>query len=243
MAPGPVVDTVTAQEFLREVTAKVAPEELAVVAADLERKSTRMRELVGDDPAAMDRDALRGVLRQCFSTRRHADRILTSVGVPRLAGAVAELLHGPAGLASRFDAFTEVIAAAPEGVVDLPGELLHFTQPDRYWLLTRWVWDPETETGALRLVTMDEVDLYGTTRGETYLRVGQALAFVEETGKAAGFTGMGPGLFGADVFLASVYAIYLHTVLGMRMTQEFTRLAPPVGELVRRLLGVYHRED
>jgi hypothetical protein len=163
--------------------------------------------------------------------------------VRALAAAVADLLTGPAGLATRFDAFTAVLAPVPGGGFDLPGELLHFTQPDRYWLWTRWVWDPDNETGALRLVTMDEVNLYGGSSGETYLQVGQATAFVEQTGKAAGFTGMGAGLFGADVFLASVYAIYLHTVLGMRMTQEFTRLAPPAGELVRRLLGVYHRED
>jgi hypothetical protein len=66
------------------------------------------------------------------------------------------------------------------------------------------------------------------------------MAFVEETGKAAGFTTVGPGLFGADVFLAAVYAVTMYTVLRMRMTREFNRVVPPLPDLVRRLLGVYH---
>jgi hypothetical protein len=66
------------------------------------------------------------------------------------------------------------------------------------------------------------------------------MAFVEETGKAAGFTAAGPGLFGADVFLAAVYAVTMYTVLRMRMTREFNRVIPPLPDLVRRLLGVYH---
>ena len=80
------------------------------------------------------------------------------------------------------------------------------------------------ETGALRLVTTDEYDLCGAGRGDTYLRVGEAVAFVNETGKAVGFTAMGPGLLGTDVFLACVYAVYMYTVLRLRMTQEFNRI-------------------
>ena len=44
------------------------------------------------------------------------------------------------------------------------------------------------------------------------------------------------------MFLAAVYGVYMFTVLRMRMTQEFTRLVPPLPDLIRRLLGVYHLE-
>ena len=67
----------------------------------------------------------------------------------------------------------------------------------------------------------------GTSRGATYLTIGRAMAFVDETGKAAGFTAAGPGLFGVDVLLAAVYGVYMHTVLRMRMTREFNRVIPP----------------
>ncbi|NIJ13014.1 hypothetical protein FHU38_003358 [Saccharomonospora amisosensis] len=240
--PGPVVDTPSAQEFVREISGRMPMAELQVIAADVERKSELMRELLSE-PAALDRAGLRLVLRNVFGTRRQADSILDAVTPNRLAAAIDDLLYSEGGLARRFERFDAVLAPCTDRGFDLPGELLHFTFPDRYWLWTRWVWDPAVETGALRLVVTDDVDLQGaSSRGETYLSVGQAMAFVDETGKAAGFTTAGPGLFGTDVFLAAVYGIYLYTVLRMRMTQEFNRVVPPLPDLVRRLLGVYRLE-
>lgn len=241
--PGPVVDTLSAQEFLREILDKVPAAELTAIAGDLERKSRTLQELLSPGASLLDRDTLRQALRWVFATRRSADRILDAVTPERLGAAIGDLLFSVDGLSARFDRFDAVLAEFPDPAFDLPGELLHFVFPDQYWLWTRWIWDPRTETGALALVTTDDIDLTaGERRGEVYLTVGQAMAFVDETGKAAGFTTAGRGLFGVDVFLAAVYGIYLHTVLRMRMTQEFTRVVPRMPDLVRRLLGVYHME-
>jgi hypothetical protein len=89
---------------------------------------------------------------------------------------------------------------------------------------------------------VEDFDWDAPNRAEGYLRVGEAMAFVNETGKAVGFTDLGSGLFGADVFLACVYAVYMYTVLRLRMTQEFNRIVPELPDLVRRLLGVYRPE-
>lgn len=240
---GQIVDTPTATEFMDQILERVSLSELSTVADDLPRKSAAMRELVGDRPEAMDEATLHRLLRWSFGSRRRTKDILATVQPTALAGAIADLLNGDDDqLPARFARFDEVMAGHVEPGFDLPGELLHFLAPDRYWLWTRWMWDPRTETGALRLVTMDEVELTGPTRGDTYLAVGRAVAFVEETGKAAGFTTMGDGLFGTDVFLAAVYGVYMYTVLQMRMTQEFNKVVPPLGDLTRRLLGVYHME-
>jgi hypothetical protein len=104
------------------------------------------------------------------------------------------------------------------------------------------MWNPESETGALPLIIMEEVDLDAATVAETYDRIGLAMAFVDEVGAAAGFRPPGHGVFGTDVFLASVYAIYVYTTLRMRMTQEFNRVIPELAELVSRLLGVHRLE-
>lgn len=237
---GQVVDTPAATEFFTRVLQKADPEELSGVAGDLERKSAAMRALAGDDPAAMGADQLRELLGWVFCARRRVDRIFAVVYPEELTAAIGDLMHGTGGIAARYDRFAQILAPLPGVSEDLPGELLHFLDPGRYWLWTRWMWDPVAETGALALVTTDEADLFGTGPGETYLAVGRALAFVEETGKAAGFTAMGDGLFGADVFLASVYAIYAQTVLGMRMTQEFTKMLPELPQLIRRMLGVHY---
>jgi hypothetical protein len=245
---GPVVDTESALEFQREITQRLGEAELHAIAADLANKSAAMRDLL-TDPSWLDRAALKFVLGFVFSTRRRADELLDAVGPDSLASAIAELLAPGEPVADRFDRFDATLRAhlGPQQLAgarfDLASELLHFTEPDRYWLWTRWIWDPETGTGALRLVTTDDFELgAGSGRGSAYLAVGRATAFVDETGKAAGFTAAGPGLFGLDVLLAAVYGIYMYTVLQMRMTREFNRVLPPLADLVRRLLGVYHLE-
>jgi hypothetical protein len=239
---GQVVDTDAANEFLHEILQRTTLDELTAVGTDLARKSSALRELVGDGRTPLDEPDLRRVLRWCFASRRKADRILATVDPSALATALVDLLDETIDLSDRFAAVDDLLVAWPGAAFDLPGELLHFLRPDEYWLWTRWVWDPEAETGALRLVTMDEVDLSGPSRADTYLAVGRASAFVDATGKAAGFTAMGKGLYGTDVYLGAVYGVYMYTVLRMRMTAEFNKIVPPLGDLVRRLLGVHHME-
>jgi hypothetical protein len=251
---GQVVDTESAGEFMRETLEKVSRDDLAAVAKLLDEKSAGFAALLGSPGQArsLDRADLRRVLRSIFSTRRKVDAILDGVGPERLGAAIDDLLHGPGLITERFEAFDAVVAEFPEPGFDLPSELLHFTAPDRWWLWTRWMFDPRTGTGSLPLVTVEDFELDGGSRAESYLRVGEAVAFVNETGKAVGFTDMGargPGgvphedsLFGADVFLACVYSVYMYTVLRLRMTQEFNRIVPELPDLVRRLLGVYRPE-
>ncbi len=245
----PVVDTPSAQEFQREILDKITVAELQSIADRLDRKSRAMREVLLATEDRLDAVALRRVLRLIFATRRRADQVIDDVGADRLAAAIVALISGAedvaAGdqLAARFDAFDAALAGQPDAGFDLPGELLHFTYPGQYWLWTRWLWDPRTKTGALPLVTTDQVDLSGAEgRGATYLTVGRATAFVNETGKAAGFTDAAPGLFGTDIFLAAVYGVYMYTVLRMRMTKEFNELVPALPDLIRRLLGIYYQE-
>jgi hypothetical protein len=240
MTDGPVVDTPSAQEFFQRVLEVATRDELSRIGEDLQHKSAAMCALAGDDPSEMDDAALRELLGWVFCARRRVDRIFAVVNPAELAAGIADLLHGQGGIVERYERFASLLEPLPGVADDLPGELLHFLDPTRYWLWTRWMWDPAAETGALALVTMEDTDLGGWGRGETYLAVGRAVAFVEETGKAAGFTDLGSGLFGTDVFLASVYGIYLQTVLAMRMTKEFTTMLPAQTELARRLLGVHY---
>lgn len=242
---GQVVDTEVARDFMGEVLERVSRHELAGIATRCDAKSAVFGELLADGRAATaSADDLRQVLGLVFSMGRKCDTLFADVGPDRLAGAIHQLLDGDDPLPDRFEAFDHAVAPTGLGSAlnDLAGELLHFTYPDRHWPWTRWMWDPRTETGSLRLVTMDEFDLSGAGRGETYMRVGQGVAFVQENAAAAGLVSLGEGPFSVDVFLASVYGIYAYTVLRMRMTQEFNKVVPDLRELVERLLGVHRFE-
>ena len=153
------------------------------------------------------------------------------------------LLYGTAAIQDRFESFCFGLEGIDGNIrFDLASELLHFTQPDRYWLWTRWMWDPKTKTGSLPLVIMDDFTLHRDTIGSTYVRIGEAVTFINDVGQAAGFQRIARGLFGTDVYLACVYGVYLYTVLKMRMTQEFNKVMPQMPELAARLLGT-HRMD
>lgn len=241
---GQVVDTPSATEFFTEIQAKLLPGAAADFTRLLGEKSARVGQLLAHLEAATgeqaSREVLEALLRTGFATRRRAGQILASVPPVQLRAAILRLVAPGADLESSFAELDELLEEFPGAAFDLPGELLHFGAPQRYWLWSRWVWDPELETGALRLVTTEEVELAGPTRAATYRAVGEATAFVLETGRAAGFLAGGEDVFAVDVFLAAVYGVYMYTVLRMRMTREFTRIVPELPELVRRLLGIYH---
>ncbi len=239
VAEGQVVDTETAQEFMRQALEMLQLPEMEGIAQELEGKSRRFQTVLGE----LDEQRLHGLLRTIFTTRRHTAEIISSVGAEPLIREITALVHGGDPISRRIDRFDGELRALEAAVRrDILGEVLHFFAPDRYWLWTRWMWDPQLRTGALPLVTMQDFDLQGATSGEIYLKVGTAIAFVNETGRAVGFTRYGSEAFGIDVYLACVYGIYLYTITRLRMTQEFNKVIPPLPQLVRRLLGVHRME-
>lgn len=244
-----MVDTPTAREFTKLALERVSEAQLETVAGKVEFKAERLSGLLSADKLSSwgEEEAIE-TLRWVFSSRRKAQVILNTLGLSGLTDAVNHLLYGAVGPGDRLEDFHAILGTVGRGVAestgfDLGSELLHFSDPDRYWLWTRWMWNPESETGSLPLIVMEEVDIDGGSISETYQRIGLAMAFVDEVGAAAGFRTAGHGVFGTDVFLASVYAIYMYTTLRMRMTQEFNRVIPELGELVSRLLGVHRLEE
>jgi hypothetical protein len=238
------VDAPSAVEFMREALIKISEDDIGVVADLLVRKRQAMTQALDRGAlAAGTAEAVRPILARVFATRRRSDSIVVATGAPVLAAAIDALVHGAAPIDDRFRAF-EAAADAIDPPVrrELAGECLHFADPERFWLWSRWMWDPATATGALPLVMVDAFDFSGPDGGAIYLRVGAATAAVLATADEIGFRRMRANPFVVDVYLAAIYGVYLYTVTRLRMTQEFNRVIPPLPDLVRRLLGV-HRLD
>lgn len=240
----PGVDTAAAMEFMGQILARLDRGDLKEMARALEAKSSWVAGLLGplgSHPRGegLSEEQVYALLRSFFPSRRKARAMVEVVGEVRLGQAMASLVHGEDDLASRVGEFQQCLFDFPEVSVDLPWELLHLYDPSAYWLSNRWMWNPKTETGALRLVVADQVDLYDPDIVGGYVKVGQALAVVQETIRALGLVEESP--FAVDVFLACVYGIYMYTVLRMRMSQEFNRIVPELPSLARRLLGVNDR--
>lgn len=242
---GQVVDTETAVEFMKETLERVDVDELGRIAAEVEQKAvTFAARLSPQALAVLSHDDFAALLTGIFSTRGTFRQALMRCEWPLLRERMLALVHGGEPVEQRLQTFADHLGAdgfAENLRIDFATELLHFSAPERHWLWTRWMWDPRTRTGALPLVTTAAYDLGDGRAGETYLKVGKAVAFVHEVGEAAGFQRISRTVFGTDVFLACVYTIYTYTVLRMRMTKEFNKVVPQLAEFVRRLLGVHRK--
>jgi len=236
-----VVDSEAAREFMKEATKVATGTELEGIGERLEMKSRVFRELLAEDRlAALDEEGLQRLLSRIFSLRRKAGRLVRQNSLERLRDEFRRLLYGPEGVAGRFDRFVEQVEGLDKGmVVSLASETLHFADPRRYWLWTHWIWNPDTGKGALALVTQESVDLAAETDGGVYAKVGEAMASVDAMGHAVGYSRSGRGLFGTDIFLACVYAVYMFTVFRVKLSQEFNRILPELPELAERVLGVH----
>jgi hypothetical protein len=121
-------------------------------------------------------------------------------------------------------------------VRDLAAEILHFTAPERYPLMTRWMWDAGSGTGVLR-------EMWYAPGGEvTELRVADdftTFAMLRE--ELEGFlrqNGVFRDLpFYVDLLCAQVYAFYINDRGGQYLRADFRGTEDPVAH-TRRLLGL-----
>jgi hypothetical protein len=121
-------------------------------------------------------------------------------------------------------------------VRDLAAELLHNVDPERYPLMTRWVWDLRTNTGVLREIwhgeDIDRITIEVPDTYETFLALREELAQYLA----------GNGFYRAviqyvDVLTAQVYARYVAEQGGSYLRADFASHERPMLH-VRRMLGL-----
>jgi len=173
---------------------------------------------------------------------------LEAFGIEALRAAIATLLYGSEPLADRVASFTAGIpvvgASDPKAerkvrraIADFCAELLHFRAPVQYPLMTRWVWDQATHSGALRELvkggdTLDKV-LLGTEPGVYEAGRRWVAERMAENGMYR------DPEFVVDVFLAHAYGDYMRALssgMGL-LNADFGGKDDPL-EVVRKLLGI-----
>lgn len=236
-----VVDSEAALEFMKEAAKLATSAELKDIGQRLDKKSSLFAGFLSEERIDhLTEDEFKQLVGSIFSIRRKATRMLKANSFEGLRLSMQNLLYGSDSLENRFNVFIQSIERIDEKMrVNFASELLHFSNPEKYWLWTNWIWDPKTGTGAMPLVVQESVDLNGQTHGEIYTKIGQTMTLVNAVGHSIGFSGSGRGLFGTDIFLACVYAVYMYTVFRVKLSQEFNRILPELPELTQRMLGVY----
>jgi hypothetical protein len=103
---------------------------------------------------------------------------------------------------------------------DLAAEVLHFTAPDRYPLMTRWMWDARVNTGVLREIWHIEDGHAGTIPADdgfaTFATLREELeGFLQENGVFRDLP------FYIDLLCAHVYADYINDKGGQYLHADF----------------------
>jgi len=121
-------------------------------------------------------------------------------------------------------------------VRDLAAEVLHFSDPERYPLMARWVWDETANSGALREIwfadNIDAVTLQVPDGYETFLVLREELSqFLTDNGIFR------DTLYYADLLMAQVYGDYIAEQGGSFLRTDFSSELDPM-EFTRRMLGL-----
>ena len=170
------------------------------------------------------------------TVRRHVASWLAVNGFASLHGHLVALLDGGGDLQDRFDAF---LARVPGGtrerwLRDLAAELLHFTDPERVPLMTRWMWDATAGSGVLREIWFEDAAaaMPPSDRVGTFRTLRRELdGFLREAGMYRDLALL------QDLLCAQIYARYINDRGGAYLKRDFTGEEDPLAH-TRRLLGL-----
>jgi hypothetical protein len=121
-------------------------------------------------------------------------------------------------------------------VRDLAAEVLHYSDPERYPLMARWVWDAKANTGVLREIWHgDNVDHMVIDVADDYQMF---LVLREELSQFLADNGVFRDvILYVDLLCAQVYADYIGTQGGSYLRTDFAAPHDPM-QYVRRMLGL-----
>lgn len=197
--------------------------------------------LLEGDLEALDLDTVAGLATFMATVRRRIAAELEADGLSRLRHALALLLSEVKDTSSvnqRIAAFCAQYPAdrAHRWVRDLAAEVLHNVEPERYPLMTRWVWDEKANTGALREMwfaeDIDRITLNVADDYETFLVLREELSvFLTDNGFFRDIT------WYVDVLLAQIYAEYISAQGGTYLRTDFSSPEDPM-QHSRRMLGL-----
>ena len=176
--------------------------------------------------------------------RRRIGAWLAHNGFESLHPRLVKLLDGWSDVSTTDKRMAVFCAGIPEDrdhrwVRDLGAEVLHFTAPHHYPLMTRWMWDARVNTGVLREIWHDE---NGVPAGKLNIEDDFATFSVlrEELEGFLAENGVFRDLpFYVDVLCAHVYAGYINDKGGAYLRADFCGQAKEDSMAhTRRLLGL-----
>ena len=223
---------------------------LEALLASLQMKSQLFSSLLNPQSLpSLSMEGIEALLETVFSARRRLFPALQALGVEAARSAIHELLYGDMALVERLQAFSEIVpidetadketrkqaAKNRRAAFDFGAEMLHFNNPVKYPLMTRWVWDQNTVSGALREFIRGNDSLPDVPLGNSPEMFEGARAWLAEQIAEQGLYKDVP--FWIDLVQAQAYSEYFRSMAEGMLSADFGRGITPQEQL-KKFLGI-----
>lgn len=189
----------------------------------------------------LELEAFKGLCAFMSSVRRRVSPWLEQPSFDEMATAINGLLAAREDTVSTDDRVAAFCECFPRDrkhrwVRDLAAELLHQSDPERYPLMNRWVWDAQANTGVIREIwygdNVDNITLSVPDGYQTCLVLREELSqFLTDNGVFRDV------IWYVDLLCAQVYAGYISSQGGAYLRADFSAPHDPL-EHTRRMLGL-----
>ncbi|MEM1198209.1 MAG: hypothetical protein AAGI06_02765 [Pseudomonadota bacterium] len=208
----------------------------------LDLKSSMFKDVLGDGKVRnLELEQFMGLCVFMSTVRRRVSPYLDADGFRKLKAALYDLLQGATDTTTTDDRVAAFCAAFPQDkghrwVRDLAAEVLHNTDPERYPLMNRWVWDAKANTGVIREIwhgeAVDHMTIPVPDSYETFVVLREELSQYLTSN----------GIFSqvmqyVDLLCAQIYAEYICAQGGSYLRTDFSAPEDPM-EHTRRILGL-----
>jgi hypothetical protein len=201
-------------------------------------KSTMFQQALENDVDNLELEAFMGLCTFMSTVRRRVGGWLTSDKFEEMRESLAGLFDDDVPVDARIEAFCERFPNDKKHrwVRDLATEMLHNTDPERFPLMNRWVWDRQANTGVLREIWHAEnIDHITIPVGDGY---GTYLMLREELSQYLSENGFFRDILQyVDILCAQIYAQYICEQGGSYLRADFSAPEDPM-QHTRRLLGL-----
>jgi hypothetical protein len=231
------------EETLQEALLQVSSEDVIAIADELLERHTRLFLGLDADPARLS--ASFPEIAAAVTHTRANTRTITNYFAGGDFKIFSDLLHGEAQSPVRVANFVEKLNTLDTRLaLELASGLLHNASPKKYWLWSRWLWDPTTGTGILPLLAGSTHNLLADSLADGYARVGAVTAMSMKFAEGTGLwtdqltENEQRAQFANSAFLACAYNVYLFGTTSWRLSREFNNLLPSLPNMARKLLGL-----
>ncbi|WP_338604525.1 hypothetical protein V6M85_01410 [Sulfolobus tengchongensis] len=94
-----------------------------------------------------------------FYAKKHYSEVMSNNGLDKVKLAFQSLKNSNLSYNDRVKMFSSLKVSEPEDIEDMAKEIIHFLEPEKYPLWTRWIWNPVKNTGSITYILKDNTSL------------------------------------------------------------------------------------